>query len=181
MMKRLLVILLSIGLMAPVHAQDNQDTGVRLDAAIWVDPDGCEHWVIDTGMEGYMSPRLDKDGKPVCQNLAKFRCNYVGVGALFAVNSAVLTKDARKRLEQFFSEEIDAGSTRFLVDGHTDNTASVQYNLALSERRAEAVAAIARALGGTAQARGFGELSPIASNATEEGRSRNRRVEIYCE
>jgi len=136
---------------------------------------------MDMGLEGYMSPRLDRNGLPVCQNRAEFRCNYVGVGALFAVDSALLSKDARKKLEQFFSEEISAGSTKFLVDGHTDNTASTQYNMELSERRAEAVAAIARALGGSAQARGFGELSPVASNATEEGRFRNRRVEIFCE
>ena len=37
-------------------------------ANIWVDPDGCQHWVIDDGIEGYMSPRLDRDGKPRCQD-----------------------------------------------------------------------------------------------------------------
>lgn len=178
MIKRLLVFLLCAGLTAPANAQD---TGIRLDAAIWVDPDGCEHWVIDTGLEGYMSPHLDRDGKPVCQGLTNFRCNYVGVGALFDVDSSTLTADARTRLEEFFNEEITAGSTRFLVDGHTDNSASTQYNLALSERRAEAVAAIGRSLGGAAQARGFGELSPVATNSTKAGRFRNRRVEIYCE
>ncbi|WP_342075370.1 hypothetical protein [Yoonia sp. SS1-5] len=35
-------------------------------ASIWVDPDGCQHWFIDDGIEGYMSPRLNRDGTPRC-------------------------------------------------------------------------------------------------------------------
>lgn len=37
-----------------------------LAATIWVDPDGCKHWVIDDGIEGYMSPILNVDGTPDC-------------------------------------------------------------------------------------------------------------------
>ncbi len=38
----------------------------RLKAGIWVDPNGCQHWIIDDGIEGYLSPRLRPDGSPVC-------------------------------------------------------------------------------------------------------------------
>ncbi len=34
---------------------------------IWVDPDGCEHWVFDDGFEGYMTPHVRRDGRPVCR------------------------------------------------------------------------------------------------------------------
>ncbi|PCJ77021.1 MAG: hypothetical protein COA53_02100 [Rhodobacteraceae bacterium] len=37
------------------------------DAGIWVDGNGCDHWIIDDGFEGYMSPRLTDEGKPVCR------------------------------------------------------------------------------------------------------------------
>lgn len=37
-------------------------------ANVWVDPDGCQHWYIDDGIEGYMSPRLNRDGTPKCQD-----------------------------------------------------------------------------------------------------------------
>lgn len=37
-----------------------------LQAGIWVDPNGCDHWIIDDGFEGYLSARLDRYGKPVC-------------------------------------------------------------------------------------------------------------------
>ena len=38
-------------------------------AGIWVDPNGCEHWIIDDGVEGYMSPRRGPDGKPSCRDI----------------------------------------------------------------------------------------------------------------
>lgn len=37
-------------------------------ANVWVDPDGCQHWYIDDGLEGFMSPRLNRDGTPKCQD-----------------------------------------------------------------------------------------------------------------
>ena len=42
----------------------------QLQAGIWVDPNGCDHWIIDDGAEGYLSQRLDKYGKPVCSGTA---------------------------------------------------------------------------------------------------------------
>lgn len=39
-------------------------------AGIHVDPDGCDHWIIDDGVEGYYSPRLQPDGTPVCSGIA---------------------------------------------------------------------------------------------------------------
>ncbi|MGB8623079.1 MAG: hypothetical protein WCD16_09690 [Paracoccaceae bacterium] len=41
-----------------------------LKAGIWVDPTGCDQWMIDDGAEGYLSARLDKYGKPVCSGAA---------------------------------------------------------------------------------------------------------------
>ncbi len=43
----------------------------QLRAGIWVDPNGCDHWIIDDGFEGYLSARLDRNtGKPVCSGIA---------------------------------------------------------------------------------------------------------------
>ena len=50
--------------------QDHGVDGALLEdraAGIWVDGNGCDHWVIDDGVEGYMSPRLTDEGKPVCR------------------------------------------------------------------------------------------------------------------
>lgn len=46
------------------------DEGVLLEgrtAGLWIDGNGCDHWILDDGFEGYMSPRLTEDGKPVCR------------------------------------------------------------------------------------------------------------------
>jgi hypothetical protein len=42
----------------------------QLQAGIWIDPQGCDHWIIDDGVEGYLSARVDKYGKPVCSGIA---------------------------------------------------------------------------------------------------------------
>ncbi|WP_371154757.1 hypothetical protein [Jannaschia sp. 2305UL9-9] len=42
----------------------------ELSPGIWVDPQGCDHWLIDDGVEGYLSQRLSPDGKPVCSGTA---------------------------------------------------------------------------------------------------------------
>lgn len=42
----------------------------QLQAGIWVDPNGCDHWIIDDGVEGYLSERLTPDGRPVCSGVA---------------------------------------------------------------------------------------------------------------
>jgi len=71
---------------------------------------------------------------------------------------------------------------RYLVVGHTDNTGDYMMNINLSESRAEAVVEKLVNEYGIKQeqliAVGIGPASPLFSNSTEEGRSKNRRVEI---
>ena len=42
----------------------------QLVAGVRVDPNGCDHWIIDDGIEGYLSERLTPDGRPVCSGVA---------------------------------------------------------------------------------------------------------------
>lgn len=37
-------------------------------AGIWIDPNGCDHWIIDDGVEGYLTPRVRPTGVPVCRD-----------------------------------------------------------------------------------------------------------------
>jgi outer membrane protein OmpA-like peptidoglycan-associated protein len=76
----------------------------------------------------------------------------------------------------------DDGSLKLEIQGHTDNVGSKTANLRLSQARAAAVRdRLIRTFGVAADrltAVGFGDGQPVASNATEEGRAQNRRVEL---
>jgi OOP family OmpA-OmpF porin len=75
----------------------------------------------------------------------------------------------------------DLARFHFSVEGHTDSLGSEGYNSTLSERRAEAVKAYLMARGIPEQrlaTLGHGEVRPVASNQSDEGRQRNRRVEV---
>jgi len=143
---------------------------------IWVDPDGCEHWVIDNGIEGYMTPNRTRDGRPVCNRANT--CLVESADTLFATGSHRLRPGATERLGEFFRNN---GASAFVVYGHTDPRGGFEYNMRLSENRARTVANVAIRSGGyVATARGFGPLHPVASNDSADGMAQNRRVEILC-
>lgn len=74
-----------------------------------------------------------------------------------------------------------SADARIVINGHTDNRGLPEANLALSVQRAEAVRAALVARGVPAErlaAAGHGDRQPVASNATDEGRFRNRRIEF---
>lgn len=142
---------------------------------IWVDPDGCEHWVMDDGAEGYMTPHVTRDGIPVCNR--GNTCAVMNSDQLFAVDKWYVNAANRARLQTFFR---DSGASTYLIDGHTDSDASDAYNMRLSRNRAMAITNIAQSVGASAQARWYGERVPAASNKTRAGKAKNRRVEIQC-
>lgn len=150
--------------------------GERYVPGLWVDPDGCEHWVMDDGVEGYMSPHVTRQGIPVCRR--QDLCGVVNTDTHFATDSARVTHAGRRNLTEFFN---NAGAVSYTIVGHTDSRASDSYNMDLSYRRANAVARVARASGAQiADVRGYGERMPKASNNTAQGMAQNRRVEILC-
>ncbi|WP_373354842.1 OmpA family protein [Pseudoroseicyclus sp. CXY001] len=161
----------SAGFLQPAFADEQYLPG------IWVDPDGCEHWVMDDGAEGYMDPVLDREGDPVCHRAEI--CGVMSTDQLFATDRSEINAENRQRLATFFTSATAFG---FLIYGHTDSRASDEYNMDLSQRRAASVAAVAQSVGArVVDVRGFGERRPRAPNDTPEGGMRqNRRVEVYC-
>ncbi|WP_281842948.1 OmpA family protein [Sinisalibacter aestuarii] len=144
---------------------------------LWVDPDGCMHWWADGGLEGYMTPRRDpKTGQHMC--LERNTCAVPNTDVLFATDSAQLTATGRKWLQDFFAS---AGAFAYAIYGHTDSRASDEYNMRLSQRRADAVAAVGRGSGAMIdRVLGFGERRPLAPNNSAANMQKNRRVEIVC-
>jgi len=162
---------------AMVSAQQSSTVTGRVIPGIWIDPDGCMHWVADGGIEGYMEGRVNpEDGMPVCLDVNT--CAVANNDVLFHANSARLTSSGREQLRDFFSS---AGAFAYAIYGHTDSHASDEHNIRLSQRRAATVAGVARDTGAmVAREIGFGERRPVATNNTAAGRQQNRRVEIVC-
>lgn len=160
---------------APAAAQETI-VGQEYTPTIWVDPDGCTHWVMDDGFEGFMSPRRNRDGTAICMRTEI--CGVLPTDTLFANNEPWIADADKQRLMAFFQQ---ADAFGFLIYGHTDSNASDEYNINLSNRRANMVASIAQDAGTrVVDVKGFGERRPTADNGTAAGRAENRRVEIYC-
>lgn len=103
---------------------------------------------------------------------------------LFEVDRAQLKPGGKSRLEPLASYLAQNKSRTAVVEGHTDSTGGENYNIQLSERRAEAVKSYLIQQGvGSNQivTRGLGEQMPLSSNDTAAGRLQNRRVEIIVE
>lgn len=138
--------------------------------------------VVSAPVEPVVAYSLDLDGSARAEAEAEQVTIALGADVLFAADSADLTAEA----EAVIDEAVVALRARepgpVTVLGHTDSTASDEYNLDLSRRRADEVAAaLAQRIDTTVypvQAEGRGESEPVEDNGSEEGRSANRRVEL---
>jgi outer membrane protein OmpA-like peptidoglycan-associated protein len=105
-------------------------------------------------------------------------------GVLFQSAKSTLMPSAQVKLDQVAKALLAVPARGLIVEGHTDSQGSESYNQGLSQRRADAVRDYLVQKGYPAdriQARGKGKGSPIADNASPEGRANNRRVEIIIE
>ena len=100
---------------------------------------------------------------------------------LFGFDKATLSSVALRNVDKLADFLRKHPNRSVLIEGHTDNVGSDEYNLGLSERRAEAVksALVAKGIGEERiTTKGYGKKYPVASNSTSEGRQLNRRVEV---
>lgn len=101
---------------------------------------------------------------------------------LFDFDKSILKPEATEELHRVALKIKEFSNVRIIIEGHTDNFGTDGYNLDLSSRRAATVKDYFVSQEGMEESgiesNGFGESRPIASNDTEEGRAKNRRVEI---
>lgn len=142
---------------------DGEWDGKKIGAAVG----GCPHWTGSVG--GELKKHLDS---------AKRARLY---GILFDFNSAAIRPESKPVLDEVFALLRSEPDWQLTIEGHTDAVGSDERNLTLSQQRADAVKAWL-VTGGVDAARlaaaGLGESHPVADNATELGRARNRRVEL---
>ena len=103
-------------------------------------------------------------------------------GLQFATDSADLQPDSDATLKQMSDVLHQQPSLKVFIVGHTDNSGSLEHNLALSERRAQSVVKALTSRFGIAPNRlvavGLASYSPVASNHSDAGKAKNRRVEM---
>jgi OOP family OmpA-OmpF porin len=161
---------------------DSRDKCPGTPAGAKVDENGCE---LDDDGDGVVNSK-DKcpdtpRGRAVdnygCTLDAEYRLEHVN----FEFDSARLTADSSASLDDAVQILKRHSDLKVEIAGHTDSIGTDEYNLGLSNRRAQAVADYLIAHGANAaniMVKGYGESDPVADNATEAGRAANRRVEL---
>src|SRR5271157_3920888 len=111
----------------------------------------------------------------------KTNCHVAVYGVLFDFNKSTLQPASDPVLQQILDLLKKSPKLKIEVQGHTDNVGGDAYNQTLSESRAKAIVTWLTQhgiAGDRLTAKGFGKTRPIADNATDAGRAKNRRVEI---
>lgn len=134
--------------------------------------------------------KMDKQAKQIKETLPGAEVERVGDGIKitmnesivnFAFDSSNLTSTAQTNLDKLAQVLADNPDTNINIYGHTDSKGTDAYNLSLSQRRADAVKAYLAGKGIASSrmiTKGEGESMPVATNDTDEGRAKNRRVEF---
>lgn len=138
--------------------------------------------LVDIVDKGVMEQRMVKvDAKEIAINLGRDGRQVI-YGILFDTDKADIKPDSKPQLDEMAALMKANPALRVHIVGHTDNQGTIEHNIGLSQRRAEAVVRALSTQYGIAPARmtarGVGQFAPVATNDTEDGRAKNRRVEI---
>jgi len=107
--------------------------------------------------------------------------NKVSVQINFATDKADILPDSQAQIEQIVALLKDNPDLKLSIYGHNDNTGDAAHNLKLSDQRAQSMVAALTKAGiesSRLTAKGFGDTQPVADNANEDGKAKNRRVEL---
>lgn len=139
-------------------------------------PSGVELNIPELGVENKLIAFLDDALRPVDEKL------WFSFDRLtFETGKATLKPESQEQLKNIAEILKAYPKVAIKIGGYTDNTGDPQANLSLSQQRADAVMAELVKMGVDAsrmEAKGYGQEHPIADNATEEGRAKNRRIDL---
>ena len=130
-----------------------------------------------TDGQGAVAKAMVKLSVTVTSDMYLTRTKYVN----YIYNKSKLTPGSQSKINEIVARLRDLSYDEIEILAYTDNIGSTNYNLALSERRAEATRELLISMGideNKIKALGMGEQNPIADNATQEGQAINRRGEL---
>lgn len=197
-MKRTLSIFLALSLLVGCATMNRQQKGTVGGAAAGAAVGGLVSkgsvWGMLAGAAiggvagNLIGKKMDQQAKELTQAVPTAEINRVGEGInmtfdaslAFQINSATISENYKKDLNAAASVFKSYADTNILIEGHTDDTGSDDYNMTLSKRRAEAVRDYLVSQGVEASrltAKWYGETQPKYPN-DEANRAKNRRVEL---
>jgi len=161
---------------------DSRDRCPGTKAGAKVDKFGCE---LDSDGDGVVDS-MDKcpntpKGVPVDHNGCELEKEYKLHGVTFEFDSAKLSAQSTAMLDDAVKILKRKAGLKVVIAGHTDSRGNDDYNMGLSQRRAQAVAdyLVGHGVNGAnLTVIGYGETQPVADNGSEAGRAANRRVEL---
>jgi len=145
---------------------------------------------VGGGTGALIGNKMDKQAREIDQALPGADVERVGEGirlvlkedaVRFDLNKSTLTSQAKANLDKLVPVFNSYADTNIEIFGYTDSTGKPEYNLTLSQKRAETVKMYLISKGLVAsrfKTAGYGIADPIATNETKEGQSQNRRVEF---
>jgi len=133
-------------------------------------------------IDAFINPEtvFDKDGVIIKQERDSLTL-IMPTDVVFDFNKATIKKEFEPMLDTVAEALNIYTSLEVKIDGHTDNVGEYNYNMSLSKKRAESAKKylVSKGVDGNRVAtEGFSFSKPIASNATQEGRDKNRRIEV---
>lgn len=165
---------------------DNSDECQNTPSGVQVNEKGCP---IDTDKDGVpdyldkcpnteINTKVDTAGCPIPEEPKEIILQGM---TTFELGKSTLTEHAKKELNDIAQIMLKNPETKWRIEGHTDSQGSAKFNQKLSDERANSVMTFLIGLGvgkNRLSAAGMGENYPIADNATEIGKQKNRRVVI---
>jgi len=139
-------------------------------------PSGVELNIPEFGVENKLIGFIEDAGRPV-DDKTWFSCDRL----TFETGKSTLKPESQEQLKNIAEILKAYPKVAIKIGGYTDNVGDPQANLKLSQERADAVMADLVKLGvdpGRLKAEGYGQEHPIADNSTQEGRAKNRRIDL---
>ncbi len=191
-LKLMLAALITISA-SPVMAQaKNVDNWVNSTGTPWRNGDGTLCWRDATwtpataaaNCDGWLAPKPAAAAKPAAAPASKVAQKKITLQAdtLFDFDKSTLKSEGVATLGKIAKDIKNMKLEVVIIVGYTDSVGSDAYNIALGQRRANAVKSFLTNDGGVEATRVYteskGKADPVASNATAEGRAKNRRAVI---
>lgn len=140
---------------------------------------------------GYIGDRMDRQAERIEEEIPGAEVTRVGeginvvfnedAGVYFDTNKSNVKGTSATTLDRLVGILKEYPNSNVLVEGHTDSGGSDEYNMKLSQQRAESVTSYLTSHGLSSSrftTKWYGESQPIADNTTAEGKTKNRRVEL---